>query len=524
MLRSLYRCVLRAHPLNFRRRFGDEILAIFDACPRHDRYRLLFDGLLSLLRQWTLRPEFWHPTPHPAELIPDGIPSFQSLDPFRPRTTAVFQGLVLSIAVFCLTCFAIRYSWIRILHVSIPEVQFERSQWVPPVPNNSASWGKPLLRPVQPAVESEPLNAPPSITPSNSQPTTASRAGIQDRLNLAQAPQRIRSISQLPSGTPVVPQQHVAAAGTMAPSTENVTLDAAERRRVVAGASASLKLYYVYPETAERMAAALAAHETNGDDDNANDGNAFAGLLTTQMRDVSHDQHLMVVYNEAGSAERNLGSSPDELARYRKEMERTNCTFEKVALLQQSIGYVKLNSFPDPTICQQTAAEAMASLNSAEAIIFDLRDNRGGSPSMVALMASYLFEHPTHLDDLYNRSTDSTLQSWTLSPVPGNKLANKPAYVLISPSTFSGAEEFAYDLKLLKRATLVGETTAGAAHMVRRHRLDEHYTIGVPDTRPINPISHGDWEGTGVVPDVSVKADDALRTAESLAVSNLAKK
>ena len=90
----------------------------------------------------------------------------------------------------------------------------------------------------------------------------------------------------------------------------------------------------------------------------------------------------------------------------------------------------------------------MASLNQADAIIFDLRDNRGGSPSMVALMASYLFEHPTHLDDLYNRSGDSTLQSWTLSPVPGNELANKPAYVLISPSTFSGAEEFGYDLKI----------------------------------------------------------------------------
>ncbi len=135
MLRPLYRWILLAHPPAFRRRFEDEILAIFDACPRNaDRYHLLLDGLLSLLRQWTLRPEFWHSSPQPAEVIADGMPSFQSLDPFRPRSTAVFQGLVLSIAVFCLTCFAIRYSWIRVLHISIPEVQFERPQWVPPVP------------------------------------------------------------------------------------------------------------------------------------------------------------------------------------------------------------------------------------------------------------------------------------------------------------------------------------------------------------------------------------------------------
>jgi C-terminal processing protease CtpA/Prc len=143
---------------------------------------------------------------------------------------------------------------------------------------------------------------------------------------------------------------------------------------------------------------------------------------------------------------------------------------------------------------------------------------------MVAFMASYLFDHPTHLDDLYNRSQKSTLQSWTLSPVAGNKLADKPAFVLTSADTFSGAEEFSYDLKLLKRATIVGETTRGGAHMVRRHRIDDHFAIGVPDTRPINPISKGNWEGTGVTPDVKVKATDALAIAEGLADKMLHKK
>jgi len=115
----------------------------------------------------------------------------------------------------------------------------------------------------------------------------------------------------------------------------------------------------------------------------------------------------------------------------------------------------------------------MTALNETDAIIFDLRDNRGGLPAMLAFMASYLFDHPTHLDDLYNRAQHSTLQSWTLSPVVGNKLADKPAYVLTSYySTFSGAEEFSHDMKMLKRATLVGETTAGGAHMVRGRRIE----------------------------------------------------
>jgi C-terminal processing protease CtpA/Prc len=159
----------------------------------------------------------------------------------------------------------------------------------------------------------------------------------------------------------------------------------------------------------------------------------------------------------------------------------------------------------------------MTSLNQANAIIFDLRDNEGGSPEMVAFVASYLFDHPTHLEDLYNRSEHSTLQSWTLSPVEGNQLANKPVFVLTSAETFSGGEEFAYDLKMLKRATVVGETTAGAAHMVRQRRIDGHFSIRVPDTRPINPISKTNWESTGVTPDVRVNASEALATAKRLA-------
>jgi C-terminal processing protease CtpA/Prc len=95
---------------------------------------------------------------------------------------------------------------------------------------------------------------------------------------------------------------------------------------------------------------------------------------------------------------------------------------------------------------------------------------------------------------------------------------------LTSAATFSGAEEFSYDLKNLKRATFVGETTGGGAHLVDGHRIDDHFMIFVPFARPINPISKKDWEGTGVEPDVKVKAADALETAEKLAERKLQKK
>jgi C-terminal processing protease CtpA/Prc len=202
-------------------------------------------------------------------------------------------------------------------------------------------------------------------------------------------------------------------------------------------------------------------------------------------------------------------------------MEQGNCTFKKVEILPHNIGYLKLNSFPEPSVCQSTAAAAMASLNQADAVIFDLRDNTGGYPEMVALIASYLFDHPEYF---YNPREETTRQSWTASPVPGSKLADKPVYVLTSSSTFSGAEQFSYDLKMLKRATLVGETTRGAAHAGVFHRIDEHFGMGIPEVKAINPFSAADWAGVGVEPDVKVKAADALEAARKLAESNLRKK
>ena len=127
MLRHLYRFAIRLHPPGFRNRFGSELLSIFDHEPgKNVALLLLFDALVSLARQWTMRPEFWSETSlHSAPPVPDGIPSFSTLGAFRPRTSAVIHGMVLSITLFCITCFAIRYSWTHVLRVHIPEVQFE---------------------------------------------------------------------------------------------------------------------------------------------------------------------------------------------------------------------------------------------------------------------------------------------------------------------------------------------------------------------------------------------------------------
>jgi C-terminal processing protease CtpA/Prc len=164
----------------------------------------------------------------------------------------------------------------------------------------------------------------------------------------------------------------------------------------------------------------------------------------------------------------------------------------------------------------------MSFVANADALIFDLRENHGGDPSMVDFMVSYLFRQPTHINDLAARDDNETHQYWTLPWVPGQRFIDKPVYVLTSHGTFSGGEEFTFDLKTQKRATIVGEVTGGGAHPVRGMPAGDHFTIGVPFARPINPVTKGDWEGTGVEPDVKVSAADALAAAEKLAAEKLA--
>jgi hypothetical protein len=311
------------------------------------------------------------------------------------------------------------------------------------------------------------------------------------------------------------------AATARATSVPHENLSAAERQRVVAEAVANLKEHYIYPDVAQKMADELLAHERRGEDNAATNGATFADLLTKQMREVSQDMHLELVYSETPLPQQPAEPTPEDLARYRKSMEQQNCMFERVQMLAHNIGYLKLNFFPDTSVCRSTATAAMASLNHTDAIIFDLRDNTGGFPDMVALISSYLFDHPEYL---YNPRERPTQQSWTKSPVPGNRLADKPVYVLTSAKTMSGAEQFCYDLKMLKRATLVGETTAGRAHAGVWHRLDDHFGMGIPETQAVNPFSKNDWEGAGVEADVKVHAADALETAEKLAAGNLRKK
>lgn len=303
----------------------------------------------------------------------------------------------------------------------------------------------------------------------------------------------------------------------------SVTIDAATRTRVLDGVARQLTDWYVYPDVAKQMVDMLRGRQAMGDYNDITDGYKLARAISNDLHGVNADGHLAVrcTPETLPKDERDpppLDSQPPVDERSRQELLRGNCGVAKAERLDGNIGYLKLDMLPGPSVCGPAVTAAMNRLAHVDALIIDLRDNGGGAPRMVAWIASYLFDTRTHLNDLYERKRDKTIEFWTRDDVPGPKLGGKvPVYVLTAKRTFSGGEELTYDLKYLKRATIVGENTGGGAHPTAGVRIDDHFLISVPYARPINPITKTDWEGTGVAPDVSVPAAQALDVAKKLA-------
>lgn len=300
------------------------------------------------------------------------------------------------------------------------------------------------------------------------------------------------------------------------------TLDATTRATVIEGALKNLNDAYVFPEVAKKMEQAVRERLARKEYDAVSSPAQLASMLTTHLREVSKDKHLRVVYQPRGfPAERK--PAKEDLEKERAMRSLQNFSFQKVERLEGNIGYIDLRGFEEANWAADTAAAAMNFLANTDALIFDMRNNGGGQPEMVQLLCSYLFNSRTHLNDIYWRPTNKTTEYWTLDKVAGKKYGDqKEVYVLTSRRTFSAAEEFTYNLKNLKRATIVGETTSGGAHPVDFYRINNHFGIGVPAGRAINPISKTNWEGTGVTPDIAISAELALKAAQLDAMKKLA--
>ena len=294
---------------------------------------------------------------------------------------------------------------------------------------------------------------------------------------------------------------------------QSVSGTAQSRRRTVRGIAELIEARYVYPDIGARVASALRRRPASSW---SNEDDSFARAMTSVLHQLSGDRHFGVtrLANEASS------ESASQAALFEEWYgSKVNHGFESVQRLENGIGYLDVRVFAPVGMGGDLASAAMSLLASAPALIIDLRRNGGGMGEMVALLCSYLFDERRELSGVYSRPTDQLSRLFTTETPPGRRFGGtKPVFVLTSPRTFSAAEHFAYDLQAMRRAKIIGERTGGGAHPYEDHRVEGGFTLSLPESRSVSPITGKDWEGVGVTPDVETASDDALGRAVALAL------
>lgn len=306
------------------------------------------------------------------------------------------------------------------------------------------------------------------------------------------------------------------------PPQNDMVIDEAMRTEVLERLIANVNGFYVFEKQAAAVEKDLRGRQQRGEYATITSAEEFAATLTADLQRVTGDRHLHVDYSEAITPSQAQTDAEEAAPTDSEDLRRRNHGFERVERLPFNIGYLDLRGFAPADLLANKLAAAMTLLADTRALVIDLRANGGGDPRAVALLASYLFDEPTRLNDIFERGSNVTQQYWTTDTLAGPRYGvARKVYLLIGNDTFSAAEDFAYALKNLGRATLIGASTGGGAHPATARRLNDHFGAIVPTGRSISPITHTDWEGVGVVPDIAIDADDALAHAQILILEKL---
>lgn len=308
----------------------------------------------------------------------------------------------------------------------------------------------------------------------------------------------------------------------------DMTIAAHARERLIDQLVKTLNTNYVFPDKAKQMEKALRTRQASGAYKDISSARKLAEVLTTDLRAINNDQHLLVVYSEqpipegAGGGVQSAAERAAELA----ELKSMNFGIDRVERLPFNIGYLDFRVFARADASAASIGAAMTLLANSNAVIIDLRRNGGGEPETVALLASYLLDQPLHLSDIEYRKGNRVEAMRTRDKLEGVRLGGgKEVYILTSDRTFSAAEDFSYAMKHLKRARIVGENTAGGAHPGDFERLSAHFQAFVPNGRTVSKITNGgNWEGTGVAPDIAVPAGQALAAAQQAILASMMEK
>ena len=296
-----------------------------------------------------------------------------------------------------------------------------------------------------------------------------------------------------------------------------VPLKKAAAVEIVTNLKAALLKYYVNEEKAQTMAADLERRLAAGEYD-LPDTRALAKKLTDDTRAIAGDKHLNVFTTPPGAEFPEFDPSepteptPDELRKAAKAYEPVNYGISRTDRLAGNIGLLELQNFWNGPGLKERLEASFKLLAATDALIVDVRQNGGGDPQAVALLVSYFLKGKTHVNSFVHRGA-ARIEDFYSDPSVAPKYLGKPVIVLTSKYTFSGAEEFAYDMQALKLATIIGEVTGGGANPGTFMPLADGMAVQMPYAEARNPITRTNWEGVGVHPDIELSSDSAFYQA-----------
>jgi hypothetical protein len=262
---------------------------------------------------------------------------------------------------------------------------------------------------------------------------------------------------------------------------------------------------YVFPD---RAAAAVARMHAR--DYGALEGEALCAAVNEDLLAACDDKHLRLLWHSEPIARDDTGAEDLE-AVMRERFRRESNGVRRVELLDGGTGLVELTILPPAEIAGDSFAAVFRLVEHTRALVLDLRGALGGAPDGVTLFAGYLLPPRTHFTDIVEG--EDTESFWTPDELPAPRYLDRPVAALIGPRTFSGAESLAYELQARGRARIVGEPSRGGAHPSTMVALSERIELRLPVARPVSPVTGGNWEGTGIEPDVRVPEAEALEAA-----------
>lgn len=236
--------------------------------------------------------------------------------------------------------------------------------------------------------------------------------------------------------------------------------------------------------------------------------------INEDLLEVCADKHLRLIWHETNEGGEPPRSDEELVAELREMFRLENNGIRRVERLAGNIGVIEVTVIPEADAAGRAIAAAFELVQHTCGLILDLRAARGGALDGVAYFSSYFFaDGDVHLSDIVEGPHGPTRQFWTSGYLPAPRYLDRPVFALVSSSTFSGGEALAYDLQAAGRATIVGEVTRGGAHPSTVVSLGDNVELRLPIARSVSPITGGDWEGVGVIPDVAVPAAEALDAA-----------